>query len=158
MGRHHHHRHRHAAELVPWGTSEVYSIKNIGTGNYLAAHEDGHLVCEDSDVKHHDIPFGIAFHPPSEQVSLICFINLLWVGVDAQNIPKAVKDADLNECWHIEKVDQYYALKSANGKYLSAIPPVAGKDAVLATSDTVTDAEKWAIEPTTEPPPREPKA
>ncbi len=77
---HHHHKHHRATELVNWGESEVYSLRNVATGMYLAAHEDGELVCEDADLKHHDIPWNIAYHPDSRKIhfrTLTCIFSFL---------------------------------------------------------------------------------
>ncbi len=68
---HHHRKHHRADELVNWGESEVYSLRNVATGMYLAAHEDGQLVCEDADLKHHDIPWSIAYHPHSRKIHFL---------------------------------------------------------------------------------------
>jgi hypothetical protein len=68
---HHHRRHHRADELVKWGESEVYSLRNVATGMYLAAHEDGLLVCEDADLKHHDIAWNISYHPHSRKIHFL---------------------------------------------------------------------------------------
>jgi hypothetical protein len=52
----------------------------VATGMYLAAHEDGELVCEDADLKHHDIPWNIAYHPDSRKIhfrTLTCIFSFL---------------------------------------------------------------------------------
>jgi hypothetical protein len=38
---------------------------------YLAAHADGQLVCEDADLKHHDIPWNISYHPHSRKINFL---------------------------------------------------------------------------------------
>jgi hypothetical protein len=78
--RHHHHhaKHHRGAELVNWGESEVYSLRNVTTGMYLAAHEDGQLVCEDADLKHHDIPWNISYHPHSRKIHFLTFPSIFF--------------------------------------------------------------------------------
>jgi hypothetical protein len=43
---------------------------------YLAAHEDGHLVCEDADLKHHDIPWNISYHPHTRKIHFLSFSSI----------------------------------------------------------------------------------
>ncbi len=69
--KHHHKKHHHADELVNWGEAEVYSLRSVATGMYLAAHADGQLVCEDADLKHHDIPWNISYHPHSRKINFL---------------------------------------------------------------------------------------
>lgn len=45
--------------LRQWGSSSFYSLKNVSTGMYLAAHPDGQLVAEDDTTGHHDVPWNI---------------------------------------------------------------------------------------------------
>lgn len=47
------------AGLTQWGSSSAYTLKNLSTGMYLAAHTDGQLVAEDDTTGHHDIPWNI---------------------------------------------------------------------------------------------------
>ncbi len=57
------------------------------------------------------------------------------------------------EDWLLIEVDpnaHIYALKSSEGKFLRAVPPVEGKPAVFADADKLHDNEKWVIRPTTE--------
>jgi hypothetical protein len=89
------------------------------------------------------------------------FSNHKWLSVDANNIPNAKPEmAAHQEDWLLIEVDKnahVYALKSSAGKFLRAVPPVAGKPTVFADGDKLHDDEKWTIQPTTEPPPRVPK-
>lgn len=47
------------AGLSQWGSASAYSLKNLSTGMYLAAHPDGQLVAEDDTTGHHDVPWNI---------------------------------------------------------------------------------------------------
>jgi len=68
--------------------SEAWALQNSKTGCYLAAHEDGEVICEDDDLMHHDIPW---FATPSSQTAkdsfkLSCCINKLNLCVEKDSV------------------------------------------------------------------------
>lgn len=143
------------ADSSNWGGHEVYAIRNATTNNYLAAHEDGELVCEDSELMHHDIPFLIYSahhtHGPS-RVYFQCYINGLFLAADEEGGLKAVKDAAApGAVWHIPSAGAErgaHFLESKFGTFLCA----AGEE--LSLQLTHAAGGKWIIGPATAPPPR----
>jgi hypothetical protein len=132
--------------LAQWGSSSAYSVKNLSTGMYLAAHPDGQLVAEDDTTGHHDVPWNI-FSTEDGRVALRS-CHGKYLDTDGSSGLPTNNSQDPNQVtWELaEQGNGAYSLSAPDGQYLQAIPPNGDQQQVLLTNQC-GQSESWQIEP-----------
>jgi len=133
-------------QLSQWGSSPVYSVKNVSTGMYLAAHPDGQLVAEDDTTGHHDVPWNI-YDVGNGRVALKS-CHGKYLDTDGNGLPtNNSQEPNQGATWElVEQGQGTYGLCSPDGQWLQAIPPQDNEQQVLLTSQQ-GNQETWEVAP-----------
>eukprot|EP00953_Heterococcus_sp_UTEX-ZZ885_P011515 6666-Heterococcus_DN1.PRE.2 len=131
------------AGFAPWGNETAYGLKNTSTGMFLAAHKDGELVAEDDTTAHHDLVWRI-FTRGGQVALQSC--HGTWLS-SSGGTPNSTATAINSETTWTMQGSGSVQLISADGNYLSAVPPVEGQPAVFLRPSLSGAAETWAVEP-----------
>ncbi|KAG0584939.1 hypothetical protein M758_3G245500 [Ceratodon purpureus] len=134
------------AGLSQWGSASTYSVKNLSTGMYLAAHPDGQLVAEDDTTGHHDVPWSI-FSTGDGRVALKSCHGKYLDTDESSGLPTNNSQDPNQVTWELaEQGNGVYSLGAPDGQYLQAVPPNGEEQQVLLTNQC-GQSESWQIEP-----------
>jgi hypothetical protein len=133
------------AGLSQWGPSSAYSLKNLSTGMYLAAHPDGQLVAEDDTTGHHDVPWNIYTTGDGRVALKSCHGK--YLDTDGNGLPTNNAQDPNQVTWELSQQGQdVYSLSSPDGQYLQAVPPNGDEQQVFLTNGC-GQSETWQVEP-----------